>query len=143
MNPNLANAHFNIGNIYGMSGKMEEASASFLEALKIQPRNPEFRAKYMLALTNLAGGYIVEGKYENAISVYARMIEARPDDYAPYYNIARICAKQNKTAEAIVWLEKAVALGFADWDFVKNDEFMAGIRDTSYYKQHIPEAESN
>jgi tetratricopeptide (TPR) repeat protein len=96
-----------------------------------------FRTGYVLALDDLAGGYIVKGKYENAISSYVRMIELEPNDYVPYYNIARIYSKENKTEESIEWLEKAVKLGFADWNLLKNDEFMNNIRGSSYYKELI------
>jgi hypothetical protein len=34
-------------------------------------------------------------------------------------------------------------MGFADWDFLKNDKYMENIRDTAYYKEHIMDADPN
>lgn len=143
LNPNIAGAHFNLGNILAMSGKIEEASAHFREALRLEPRNPTFQNTYIAVLNNLASTFVAGGEYDKAISTYTKLIELHPSDYTAYYNIARICSIQNKKEESLIWLKKAVETGFADWDFLKNDEHMKNIRGTSYYKEHILDVEPN
>ena len=44
------------------------------------------------------------------------------------YNLACVCALQNKKKEAIAALEKAVALGYDDYRNVKTDKDLVNIR---------------
>ncbi len=141
LNPNIACAHFNLGNIFAMSGQFEEASAHFQEALRLEPRNPTFQATYITVLDNMANSYGAEREYEKAISTYSKLIEFRPHDYVASYNIARMCSIQNDEDEAVLWLKRAVETGFADWDFLKHDEYMKNIRGSSYYEELIGLAE--
>jgi tetratricopeptide (TPR) repeat protein len=135
LNPEYAKAHYNKGSILAIQGSTGEAMPHFQEALRMEPGNQRFRIAYATALSDLAKTYIVREEYENAISCYTRILELDPNDYVPYYNIARLYSKNNRTEEAIAWLEKAVASGFSEWDFLKNDKFMNNIRATSYYKE--------
>jgi tetratricopeptide (TPR) repeat protein len=60
MKPDYFKGHFNLGYIYHRQGKLEEAIASFLEVLKIQPNQAE-------AHTNLAAIYYEKKEFKPAI----------------------------------------------------------------------------
>jgi tetratricopeptide (TPR) repeat protein len=60
--------------------------------------------------------------YTAALKFLHAAIEAAPIEWAAYYNIACIHARQENSILAIEWLEKAFEKGFRDFDHLKNDE---------------------
>lgn len=164
IDPNFVNAHINMGNILGQMGKIDEALIHFREALRITPNNPSLhlavgniqkmkgnleeaisqyekalsiQPRYAVALNNLGGIYSIKGEYDRAISTYLKMIELQPYNPVACYNIARVYSKQNKVEESIDWLQKAVDMGFQDWDFLKADKDFENIKSTSFYQKLI------
>jgi tetratricopeptide (TPR) repeat protein len=72
VDPDDADAHYNLGNAYNESGKHEEAIESNKQALRIDPDNAE-------AHNNLGNAYHDSGKYEEAIESYKQVIRIDPD----------------------------------------------------------------
>ena len=62
INPNSAQAHFNLGYVYRYAGMLEESEKEFDRALAIDPGNRRFRTA---GLT-----YVSLGKYEKAVQVF-------------------------------------------------------------------------
>ena len=111
-------------------GKVDEAINHFQQALALQP-------EFSKAMFHLAKLYISRGEYQEAVSLYQKMITLLPDNPAIYYNVACIRAKQDKPGESVVWLKKAVAKGFDDWEHIKIDVDLDNIRDSDPYKAFI------
>ena len=65
------------------------------------------------------------------------IIEFWPDNFFAYYDIAGTYAKQNKDAESVAWLQKAIAKGYDDWDRIRTDENLKSIRNTPHYQKII------
>jgi tetratricopeptide (TPR) repeat protein len=113
-----------------MDGKLDEAIEQYQKALSVQP-------SFASAMNNLARVYGMKGEYDRAASLYLEIVEARPESYVAYYNIACIYSEQNRAEESIDWLKKAVEKGFGDWDFLKKDTDLENIRGSSYYREFI------
>ena len=81
MDPSMAAAHTNLGNVYFKSGRLADARAHYERALSLDPDQPEARF-------NLANIYEEEGKLELAISEYRRVVTSCPDFPDAHFNLA-------------------------------------------------------
>ena len=127
-NPDDHTLHYELGAIYKRESKWDQAIVQYTMALAGQPR-------FAPALKDLALVYALQGEYEKAISSFEKLIEFWPDNFQACYYIACIYAKQNKGAESVVWLQKAIAKGYDDWDRIRIDGNLKNIRNTSYFQK--------
>jgi tetratricopeptide (TPR) repeat protein len=65
--------------------------------------------------------------YTAALKFLHAAIEAAPIEWAAYYNIACIHARQENSILAIEWLEKAFEKCFRDFEHLKNDEYFDNL----------------
>src|SRR5437660_704893 len=70
--PNLAEAHSNLGNALAAQGKLGEAVAAHREAISIKP-------DYAEAHSNLGDALTTQGKLDEAIAAYRQAISIKPD----------------------------------------------------------------
>jgi Flp pilus assembly protein TadD len=70
-----ASLHNNLGAIYGQQGRLADAIAEFMVAVRITPNDPEY-------LTNLGTGYAAVGRTGDARKALQAALAAAPD-YAP------------------------------------------------------------
>ena len=120
-------SHYQLGHAYQAEGRLAEAMEQYRQALALQPG-------FLPALNDLALAYASQGEYEQALPLYRQMTELRPDSYVAYYNMACLYAQQGRIEESLASLEEAVARGFSDWQFLKEDKDLENIRDTGYFK---------
>jgi len=80
IDPDLADAHYNLGNAYHGSGKYEEKIESYKQAIRI---NPDFKEAHY----NLGNAYVRSGKYEEAIESYKQALRIDPDYAKAHYNL--------------------------------------------------------
>ncbi|MGB9093073.1 MAG: tetratricopeptide repeat protein, partial [Gallionella sp.] len=92
--PNLAEAHFNLGNALKGLGQNEDAAASYRRAIEIRPDYADANCNLGVALQKL-------GKFRDAAAHYRRAIEAKPDYVEAHYNLGN-------TWKDIGQLDKAV-----------------------------------
>ena len=97
------------------------------KALSIQPNFPE-------ALNNLALAYTVGGQTGRALEAFQKLIVLQPDNATNYYNVAVLYALQNNEPDSIAWLKQAIDNGYQNWDLIKTDKDLAGIRNSEDYK---------
>jgi len=103
IDPNFAEAHFNLGVAYQEKGKLKEAIAEYEKALQIYP-------KYLEAHNNLGILYFRRGMLDQALAEYQRTIEIKPDYAKGYYNIGSVYREKNKIDEAITSFQKALEI---------------------------------
>lgn len=99
----LANNHFNIGNIYLKDNKLEEAIEEFHLALRT---DHNFYGAYI----NLGKAYEMIGQSENAIDMYNQAISVRPDHYKAYFNLGNLLNSVHKYEDAEFMFKKALEL---------------------------------
>lgn len=154
LNPNLAQAHANLGSMFYLQGKIKEAIDSYRQAVVLKPdlaavywnlakalkqvgQNAEaIKAEQQALQLNpqLGGGAEVlynqgnelalQGKIEEAIALWQKAINLKPDFAEPYGQMGMILRHQGKYKEAIPLLEKAIEL---KPDLVAAHQHLCGI----------------
>jgi len=121
-------AYNNRGIAYAGKKQYDLAVADYSRAIGL---NPAFDKAFI----NRGNAYWHLGQYEKSFEAYKAAIKLNPDDPNAYYNMACRHALRNNEKEACTWLEKAVAKGFAQWELIKKDSDLDGIRGAACYKQ--------
>ena len=127
-NPRDGDALYALGRIHKNRGELDKAVVQFQKALTIRPEAFDI-------LKDLAVISAMQGKYDIAREFFHRCIALQPGQADAYYYIAGTYARQNRIEESIHWLQKAIAKGFDNWDFIKTDQNLESIRTTSSYKE--------
>jgi len=128
--PDDAVLHFKMGNIYLGQGELGKAIIEFEKSLTLQPN-------FLAAQNNLAMTYAADRQYDRALAAFQKLIALDPDKAGNYYNVAALYALQNNVPDSIVWLKKAIANGYRNWELIKTDKDLANIRNSEEYKQLV------
>jgi tetratricopeptide (TPR) repeat protein len=99
--PNNAFAHDNLGDIFILKGRPEEAIGQFQLAIRIKPDDAE--AYYNLGVILASGGKDVE-----ALEDYRLAVQFNPNHVDAHNNLGSLLAKQGQIAEAIEQFQQAV-----------------------------------
>lgn len=100
-----AEAHHNLGNIYGPQGRISEAIHEFQEALRIAPNDPETHGSLGMA-------YGVQGRVQDEIREYLMAIKLNPNLPVPHHNLGITYVEQGRRSEGIAELRIAKRLGY-------------------------------
>jgi tetratricopeptide (TPR) repeat protein len=103
LNPDDAEAHYNLGNTFELLSRFEEAIVSYKQATTLQP-------DYAEAYINL--GKILEelGRYEEAEKNFRNAIFLKPDLFEAYSNLGNTLTMMGRLKEAEVSYRQAVSL---------------------------------
>ena len=101
--PDYAEAYFNMGSVFQEKGNLEKAIKSYNRALAIQP-------DYYEALYNIGLSFHGQGQCEKAIDAYNKALSLRPDQAETYYNKGSALYGQEKFEDAIESYKKALAI---------------------------------
>ncbi len=137
INPDYAEAYFNIGNSLFYQGLFDEAEKAFAKAAKLQPKNArnffnlahvhnekgeieaaendlqtaiELDENYAEAFHLLAQIYHKKGAVDLALSNFEKSISSKPDYPEAYNNMSNVLWDSGRAEEAIEALERAVTL---------------------------------
>lgn len=99
----LANNHFNIGNIYLKDNRIEEAIEEFHLALRT---DHNFYGAYI----NLGKAYEMSNNPDNAIDMYNQAISIRPEHYKAYFNLGTLLNSVKKYDDADFMFKRALEL---------------------------------
>ncbi len=109
LEPNMAAALTNLGNLVYRQGEVEEARKLYERALEHDPNQPEARYNLANALEDL-------GEIEGAITELRKVCAAAPDFADAHYNLGLLLAQLGGTAQAKQHLERYLELDTAsDW----------------------------
>jgi len=136
INPSEPNAYYNLGLVYSMESKWDEAEKVFKKAVELlnlykateDPSNPVFSRQAqeiqqqidMIPLRKLAQEIdraMKAQEFDKAIAGLHKMAEIQPDNPAVYFNLAINLTRLNKLDEADAALDKAIALNPDDQAF--------------------------
>lgn len=115
LEPSLAAAHTNLGNLLHARGEIEAARRSFETALEYEPQQAEARFN----LGNLLGD---QGQTENAIAELRRVCQTHPEFADAHYNLGLLLARVGGMAQARTHLEQYL-------EFDASSEWAAHSRD--------------
>jgi Tfp pilus assembly protein PilF len=148
LKPDFAYAYNNLGTAYYAQSHFDEAEEAFNEALKLN-------AKIASAYHNLGNIYLARNEREKAIEYYKKAFQINPAYLAASqtniarveqyqkgkgeveYSYACVLASIGKTDEALDHLEEAVKKGFSDWERIKNDPDLQGLKDNPRFQKLI------
>jgi Flp pilus assembly protein TadD len=105
LNPDLAEAHFDLGIAYALLEKeLEYNPPPATEQPTPTPRPVRKGKKEVLALTDS------QKSFENAVKAYKKILAKNPKDDAAHFNLGRSYNKLNQDPEALKSLQQAVKL---------------------------------
>jgi len=121
--------YYQLGYLQYKLNKLDLASKYLNTALAINPIHQK-------ALSILA---VVYSKTDSAkaIDVMNTLLRLSPDNAVFNFNIACLYAKDENITKSIVFLEKAIDLGYNNWIRIKYDYDLQSIRNTKEYKNII------
>ncbi len=99
-NPDCWIVHYNLGNLLGSQGRMEEAMEHYHEAIQINPNSSE-------ALYNLGMALATTDRFEEAIESFRKAIQINPNSFEALNNLGNALAAQGRFDEAIENYRKA------------------------------------
>lgn len=103
------------------AGDFVTAAAGFRKLTEANPKDA--RSWHMLGYSLHAGG-----KLDEALPVHLKAAGFEATAQPATYNVACVHARQGRTDEAFTWLDKAVAIGFADADLLATDTDLESLR---------------
>ena len=103
INPDFANAHYNLGNILKDFGKLKDAELSYRKAIEI---NPDFADAH----SNLGNILKDFGKLKDAELSYRKAIEINPDYTEAHFNLGVLLRIIGESQEARLCSEKIMYL---------------------------------
>lgn len=113
LQPDYAEVHHHLAEIYFWQRKFREAIASCHKAIELQP---DFAPNHKI-LGNILQ---TQGDIEAAMNAYDKALELNPEFAEAYINQGSILSKLGRNEEAVVCLEKAIAIkpniGAAYWN---------------------------
>jgi len=128
LEPKYGWAWSNLGNTWLSLGKVEEAIECFHRAIEIDPLDPTFH-------NNLGYAYSRHGKLDSARSEYEGAVSLYPNYAASLFNLACLHSLQGDLDLSLSFLERAVEKGFIDFEFIKQEEDLAGLRSNPRYQE--------
>jgi tetratricopeptide (TPR) repeat protein len=99
----FASGCVNLGAVYGLEGKYDQAAKWFRKALEVQPDKHE-------AWNNLGNVYAEKQEYDRAIEAYRRALEIKPDDHEAWNNLGNVYAEKQEYDRAIEAYRRALEI---------------------------------
>lgn len=102
--PEYAPAYNNLGVLHYELGDIEKARGFYQKAIELEGDNKEF-------LKNLADLYLVEeGKIEEALKLYIKVLEIDNEDVETYLILGNICASMGQFEDARFFYDKVLEI---------------------------------
>jgi tetratricopeptide (TPR) repeat protein len=83
--------------------------------------------------------YIENGDQNSSIKLYNRSIKLNPDDFRPYFNLAKIYERIKEKPTAVEYLKKAVALNPGMLAQIMESEEFDSLKGLEAFKEMLPE----
>ncbi|WP_425290871.1 DUF2610 domain-containing protein [Spirosoma linguale] len=121
--------HRGLASAYSSAGQYELAAQSARATLAIEPTDTRAMNTLGISLTYLK-------RYDEALKQFARAIELNPSQESTYlYNIACNYSLQNRQADALLYLEKAINRGYKDHEAIMKDLDFTSIRQSDGFRR--------
>ena len=83
---------------------------------------------YDAALTNVCDAQITVRRLQEALATCGRLTEMHPDRAVVFYNLAGVYGLLGRDDEALAALERDLALGDRDWEYLAADPWFERLR---------------
>jgi tetratricopeptide (TPR) repeat protein len=106
-----------------------EFNTRFFEAVhKRDPRYPD-------VIEILGGLYTRQGRIADGLKMDRKLVRLRPDNPTAHYNLACSLALSRRRVDALRSLERAIALGYDDFDWMRQDPDLDGMKNHPAFQQ--------
>jgi tetratricopeptide (TPR) repeat protein len=100
-----------------------EFETRFFESVhKRDPRFPD-------VVEILGGLYTKQGRIAEGLKMDRKLVRLQPDNATAHYNLACSLALIRRKAQALQALERAIELGYDDYDWMQHDPDLSGLKD--------------
>jgi Tfp pilus assembly protein PilF len=103
LEPDFADAHYNLGNAFKQTGELKKAVESYKTSLAINPIDAEVLYNYGKALKD-------KGEIDAAIDCYKQAIKIKPDYADAYYNMGNTLEDKGELDAAIDSYKQAIKI---------------------------------
>jgi len=114
----------NLANVYGKQGLYDDAARELEDVVQRDPGNATAKANLESVLKNKA---ISQDKNEQ-VSSAVQAADSKPKDPQAAYNAARVYARLGDADQALVWLNKALDLGYDQFDYLSLDPSLVSLK---------------
>ena len=101
----------------------------FFEA--VHKRDPQFTD----VIEILGGLYTRQGRVADGLKMDRKLVRLEPDNPTAHYNLACSLALSRRKAAALRALERAIALGYSDYDWMMQDPDFEGLKKHPEFQQ--------
>ena len=124
LDPANAIVRNNLANLYSKQGNYDDAVRELEDLVQRDPANATAKANLQSILKNKA----VMQERKDQTSSALQGAEAKPKDPQAAYNAARVYARLGDADQALVWLNKALDLGYDQFDYLSLDPSLASLK---------------
>jgi len=96
---------------------------------------------YVDVLRVMGNNLTLKGRYAQGLQIDKRLIQLRPIDALPHYNLACSYALLNRPEQSLRTLRRAVELGYRDFRYMREDRDLECVRHDPRFRQLLREFE--
>jgi len=124
LDPANTSARNNLANLYSKQGLYDDAARELEDVVQRDPANATAKANLESVLKNKT---ISQEKKEQASSA-VQTADSKPQDPQAAYNAARVYARLGDADQAFAWLNKALDLGYDQFDYLSLDPSLVSLK---------------
>jgi len=114
----------NLANLYSKQGLHEDAAREYEDLVQRDPGNATAKANLDAMVKNKA---VLQEKKEQTSSA-VQGADSKPKDPQAAYNAARVYARLGDADQALTWLNKALDLGYDQFDYLSLDPSLVNLK---------------
>jgi len=114
----------NLANLYSKQGLYEDAAREYEDLVQRDPGNATAKANLEAMVKNKA---VLQEKKEQTSSA-VQGADSKPKDPQAAYNAARVYARLGDADQALTWLNKALDLGYDQFDYLSLDPSLVNLK---------------
>src|SRR5258705_5003053 len=114
----------NLANLYSKQGLYEDAAREYEDLVQRDPGNATAKANLDAMVKNKA---VLQEKKEQTSSA-VQGADSKPKDPQAAYNAARVYARLGDADQALTWLNKALDLGYDQFDYLSLDPALVNLK---------------
>ena len=124
LDPKNATVRNNLANLYSKQGLYDDATRELEDLVQRDPANATAKANLENALKSKA---VTQQRNDQAASA-VQGADAKPNDPQAAYNAARVYARLGDADQALTWLNKALDLGYDQFDYLSLDPSLVSLK---------------
>jgi tetratricopeptide (TPR) repeat protein len=114
-----------------------EFETRFFEA--VHKRDPQFTD----VIEILGGLYTRQGRIADGLKMDRKLVRLEPDNSTAHYNLACSLALSGRKPEALRTLQRAIELGYGDYDWMQRDPDLEGLHRHPLFQQLLAKLQPN